>query len=54
MLYRLIKRLFCIRTNVAKQKMFKVLGIKNGDKYVKEIMKESIDREKEASNLVEY
>ena len=31
MLYRLLKRLFCIRTNVAKQKMFKVLGIKNGD-----------------------
>ena len=34
--------------------MFKVLGIKNGDEYVKEIMKQSIDREKEASNLVEY
>ena len=31
MLYRLLKRLFYIRTNVAKQKMFKVLGIKNGD-----------------------
>ena len=34
--------------------MFKVLGINNGDEYVKEIMKQSIDREKEASNLVEY
>ena len=54
MLYRLLKRLFCIRTNVAKKKMFKVLGIKNGDEYVKEIMKQFIYREKEASNLVEY
>ena len=34
MLYRLLKRMFRIKMNVIKQKLFKTLGIKNNSEYI--------------------
>ena len=34
MLYRLLKRMFWIKMNVIKQRLFKILGIKNNSEYI--------------------
>ena len=43
MLYRLLKLLFCIKSNVKKQLLFTVLNIENGRKYIENVIKPKIN-----------
>ena len=53
MLYRLLKSMFWIKMNVSKQRLFKILEIKNGSEYIKEIIEHLWRRFKNDSELIE-
>ena len=53
MLYRLLKRMFWIKMNVSKQRLFKTLEIKNGSEYIKEIIEHRWRKFKNDSELIE-
>ena len=54
MLYRLIKRMFWIKMNIEKKKLFETLGIKNGYEYVKEIIEHRRRKIKGDTDIIEY
>ena len=52
MIYRLLKRLFCIKTNVEKQKLFDTLLIENGNSYTERILKKIKIRKNKEQYLI--
>ena len=52
-LYRQLKKMFWIKMNVSKQRLFKTLGIKNGSEYIKEIIEHRWRKSKNDSELIE-